>query len=81
MSAGVKDCNEWGNIWRIIVVFDRRAAGILGLSSRILKGGWSFVMTAIILLAIKYTIGLRVSDEEEALGLDATQHGEITYIG
>ena len=43
--------------------------------------GWSFVMTAIILLAIKYTIGLRVSEEEEALGLDATQHGEITYIG
>ena len=43
--------------------------------------GWSFVMTAIILLAIKYTIGLRVSEEEEALGLDASQHGEITYIG
>ena len=43
--------------------------------------GWSFVMTAVILVAIKYTIGLRVSEEEEALGLDATQHGEITYIG
>ena len=42
---------------------------------------WSFVMTAVILLAIKYTIGLRVSEQEEALGLDATQHGEITYIG
>ena len=43
--------------------------------------GWSFVMTAVILVVIKYTIGLRVSEEEEALGLDATQHGEITYIG
>ena len=43
--------------------------------------GWSFVMTAVILLAIKYTIGLRVTEEEEALGLDASQHGEITYIG
>ena len=43
--------------------------------------GWSFVMTAVILVAIKYTIGLRVSEEEEALGLDATQHGEITYSG
>lgn len=42
---------------------------------------WSFVMTAVILLAIKYTIGLRVSEQEEALGLDASQHGEITYIG
>ena len=43
--------------------------------------GWSFVMTAVILVALKYTIGLRVSEEEEALGLDASQHGEITYIG
>ncbi len=43
--------------------------------------GWSFVMTAIILLALKYTIGLRVSAEEESVGLDASQHGEITYIG
>jgi Amt family ammonium transporter len=42
--------------------------------------GWSFVMTAVILVAIKYTIGLRVSEEEEAIGLDATQHGEITYL-
>ena len=42
---------------------------------------WSFVMTSIILIALKYTIGLRVSEEEEVLGLDASQHGEITYIG
>ena len=42
---------------------------------------WAFVMTAMILVAIKYTIGLRVSEEEEAIGLDATQHGEITYLG
>ena len=43
--------------------------------------GWSFVMTAVILLALKYTIGLRVSEAEESVGLDASQHGEITYIG
>ena len=43
--------------------------------------GWSFVMTALILLALKYTIGLRASEQEETLGLDASQHGEITYIG
>ena len=42
--------------------------------------GWSFVVTSIILLAIKYTIGLRVSEPDEALGLDASEHGEITYI-
>ncbi len=37
---------------------------------------WSFVVSAIILLALKYTIGLRVSDEEEEIGVDLTQHGE-----
>ena len=42
--------------------------------------GWSFVTTALILLAIKYTIGLRVSEEEEQVGLDVSQHGEEGYI-
>ena len=37
---------------------------------------WSFVVSAIILLALKYTIGLRVSDDEEEIGVDLTQHGE-----
>ena len=41
--------------------------------------GWSFVMTSLILLAIKYTIGLRVKDEEEEQGLDLSQHGEEAY--
>ena len=42
---------------------------------------WSFVVTSIILLALKYTIGLRVDDTEEESGLDVSQHGEGAYIG
>jgi Amt family ammonium transporter len=42
--------------------------------------GWSFVMTSVILLAIKYTIGLRVTPADETLGLDASEHGESSYI-
>ena len=41
--------------------------------------GWAFVMTAVILLALKATIGLRVRDEEEEQGLDLSQHGEVAY--
>ena len=37
---------------------------------------WSFVVSSIILLALKYTIGLRISDQEEEIGVDLTQHGE-----
>ena len=41
--------------------------------------GWSFIMTIVILLVLKYTIGIRVSEEEEERGLDLSQHGEEAY--
>ena len=37
---------------------------------------WSFVVSSIILLALKFTIGLRVNETEEEVGIDLTQHGE-----
>lgn len=40
---------------------------------------WSFALTAVILLALKYTIGLRVKDVEEEIGADLSQHGEQAY--
>ncbi|WP_353647777.1 ammonium transporter [Nakamurella sp. A5-74] len=39
----------------------------------------SGVLTAIIALAIKYTIGWRVPEEDEADGIDITVHGETAY--
>jgi len=35
--------------------------------------------TFVILKAIDLTIGLRVPEDEEVLGLDPTQHGEFAY--
>jgi ammonium transporter, Amt family len=40
---------------------------------------YSAVITAIIALAIKYTIGLRVSAEDEVEGIDFVAHGESAY--
>ena len=40
---------------------------------------WAFVVTAAILLALKYTIGLRVSENAEAIGLDLAEHDEPAY--
>jgi Amt family ammonium transporter len=37
------------------------------------------VMTFVILKAIDAVVGLRVPEDEEVLGLDTTQHGEIAY--
>ena len=41
--------------------------------------GFSFGMTWLIGKLIDVTIGLRVSETEEALGLDISQHGERAY--
>lgn len=41
--------------------------------------GYSAAVTAAILLAIKHTVGLRVSEEEEIQGLDLSQHHETGY--
>ncbi len=40
---------------------------------------WAFVMTFAIFWVIKVTIGLKVSDNSEAIGLDITEHGETAY--
>ena len=40
---------------------------------------YTAVATAVILLICKYTVGLRVSEEEEAEGLDAALHGEALH--
>ena len=42
-------------------------------------GAWSFLATGAILLALKFTVGLRVSDRDEIAGLDAAEHGETAY--
>lgn len=40
---------------------------------------YSFVVTYVLVLVIDKTIGFRVSDEEEEMGLDTSQHGESGY--
>jgi Amt family ammonium transporter len=41
---------------------------------------YSFTVTAVILKVLDVTLGLRVSEDEEELGLDVTQHGERGYV-
>ncbi len=40
---------------------------------------WSALATVIIVLIIKKTVGLRVSEEVESEGLDSAEHGETAY--
>ncbi len=40
---------------------------------------WGFVMSVVLLKVIDWTMGLRVTPEEEEIGLDLSQHGETAY--
>ena len=59
-----------------VAVLEQLWYQIVGVAA---SAAWAFALTAIILLALKYTIGVRVSDAEEEQGLDLTQHGEEAY--
>ena len=40
---------------------------------------WTFAVTAVLMIGLKKSIGIRVSDQEEAEGLDVTEHAETAY--
>ena len=45
-----------------------------------IHGVWAMVMSFIVFAALKYTIGLRVSEEEEQDSI-MSEHGQIAYPG
>jgi Amt family ammonium transporter len=42
---------------------------------------YAFVVSWLLAKALKATMGLRVKEEEESVGLDISQHGETAYGG
>lgn len=42
---------------------------------------WAIVLSIIVFGILKYTFGLRVTEEEEIQGLDISEHGSIAYPG
>jgi Amt family ammonium transporter len=54
---------------------------LLGIQALSVVSAWiySFVVTLIILKILDWTMGLRVSEENEINGLDVSQHGESGY--
>lgn len=72
-------CGIWGTL----------ATGIFGEGKSLLPQVYGVVATAafcftaalVLFLALKYTLGLRVSEDEELLGLDISEHGMEAYSG
>jgi len=44
-------------------------------------GAFAFAFSLIVFLALKFTLGVRVSEEEEEAGLDVAEHGVDAYNG
>jgi Amt family ammonium transporter len=40
---------------------------------------YSFIVTTILALILKYTIGLRLGEEDEVNGIDEAEHAETAY--
>lgn len=52
---------------------------LIQLIGVVAAGAYAVVVTVIILLVLKATMGLRASDEDERMGLDQTAHSESGY--
>jgi Amt family ammonium transporter len=73
-------CGIWGTL---AVAFFGKLAGGAQLVSQLKGiaaiGGFSFIFALVLFMALKATIGLRVSAEEETEGLDIGEHGNEAY--
>jgi Amt family ammonium transporter len=49
------------------------------LISQCVAAAYSFVVTILILLVLKFTVGLRVDEEKEVNGIDVSYHGGLAY--
>lgn len=78
-------CGAWGVLAAGIPFFAHGQSGVTWgqLLSQgigvIAIGGWGFLACLLLFTTLKYTVGLRVSLEEEATGLDIGEHGNVAY--
>jgi len=79
-------CGAWGTL--AVGLFGTEMGLLLGhgsgqLVTQLIGVGagfaWAFSVSLGIFLAIKYTVGLRVSEQEEMEGLDLHEHGILAY--
>lgn len=91
-SLDVLACHGMGSTWGVLATGIFASIGATGLLAGnphqvtvqaiaiIATWIYSFVLTFGLAKVIDATMGLRVRDEEEAVGLDISQHGEGAYV-
>src|SRR5690606_17715749 len=71
-------CGAWGTLAVALFGGATLWVQLLGIG---VGFAWAFFASLAVFLAIKHTIGMRVSEEEEIRGLDLTEHGMEGYAG
>ena len=72
-------CGIWGTVAVGIFSFNPAHNVMTQLIGALAIGGFAFVFSMIVFGAMKATVGIRVSAEEETIGLDITEHGMKAY--
>lgn len=96
-SLDVFACHGMGGTWGALATGIFATAAVNPAGSGLLDGNWkqlgiqviaivttmvyAFTVSWLLAKALKATMGLRVKEEEEAVGLDISQHGETAYGG
>ncbi len=74
-SAAINSGGADGLLWGGGLQFAKQVAGVAAV------GAFAFTATWVLGKLVDRTIGLRVKEEEEIVGLDISQHGERAYGG
>lgn len=74
-------CGVWGTVAVGIFSFDPDHKVMTQLLGTLAIGGFAFVFSALVFGALKAIFGVRVSQEEELIGLDISEHGMAAYNG
>ena len=78
LAAGIFVGVGFGGIAAFVDV-SRMEQVLIQLVAIVATWAWAFIVTALILWLIKLTMGLRVEDNNEQIGLDIAEHGEAAY--
>jgi Amt family ammonium transporter len=74
-------CGVWGTLAVGLFSFDPSHNVTTQLIGTLAIGGFSFAFSMLVFGVMKATLGIRVSDEHELLGLDISEHGMAAYYG
>ena len=72
-------CGIWGTIAVGIFSFNPEHNFVTQVIGTLAIGAFAFVFSAVVFGILKVTLGVRVSPEEESMGLDISEHGAHAY--